>query len=78
MITYAMIIGSPSIFLVSHFIGEEVSHFIIRAVPRTIIYQVAGVVFYFVFRLSPTVSIFFFGFRTFLYLNFPLQYVNST
>ena len=67
MITFGMILGSVSVFLASICIGEEVESFAIRAVPRQIIFQSAGLALYFFYlRMAHIVS-----------LNFVVSAVNN-
>ena len=52
-----MILGSISVFLASVCIGEEIESFAIRAIPRQIIFQLAGLLLYIIFmRVDRQVS----------------------
>jgi len=46
MITFGMLVGSVSIFLAAICIGEDVDLLAIRAIPRQLIFQAAGIAFY--------------------------------
>lgn len=53
MISFGMILGSVSIFLGALCIGEPVEEFAYRAVPRTILFHLAGVALFYAVQSTP-------------------------